>query len=369
MCLAFRRRWRLFVLAAAVLVVSTGARIVCSPVDLGTLGGDESVAAAMNAAEQVVGGAETAAGQWHAFLWQDDAMADLGTLGGDNSEAHDISQGINPFVVGTSEMPDPNDPNMIVERAFLWQDGVMTDLGTLGGDSSEAWAVSDTGKVVGSAQTAEDVWHAFLWEDGGMTDLGTLGGDGSCALGINNSGQVVGWSMAPGDPNEVMDPNDPNEPNDIDPPPVRRAFVWTAVGGMVDLGTLGGRSSCAYDVAEDGYAVGWSDTAAGNPSDPNELAERHVFLWHADEGMLDMGTLGGPIAEAWGIGPAGVVGHSLDANDIHGGFCWEGSGPLQSLGQPLQGDGPVFGCDIDGLSRMVGVAQKPDGRVRGFLRR
>ena len=67
------------------------------------------------------------------------------------------------------------------------------DLGTLGGIFSVAVAVNEQGQVVGTSQTAARESHAFLWENGVMTDLGTLGGGtDSFAQAINNSGQVAG---------------------------------------------------------------------------------------------------------------------------------------------------------------------------------
>ena len=70
----------------------------------------------------------------------------------------------------------------------------VTDLGTLGGGGSQAGAINNRGQVVGSAYTASGDYHAFLWEDGEMTDLGTLpGGSFSFAQAINNRGQVVGF--------------------------------------------------------------------------------------------------------------------------------------------------------------------------------
>jgi probable HAF family extracellular repeat protein len=73
----------------------------------------------------------------------------------------------------------------------------MTDLGTLGGNSSAAHGINAAGQVVGESVTADGSQHAFITGPNGvgMTDLGTLGGDYSYAYGINAAGQVVGTSF------------------------------------------------------------------------------------------------------------------------------------------------------------------------------
>jgi probable HAF family extracellular repeat protein len=70
----------------------------------------------------------------------------------------------------------------------------VTELGTLGGDYSQAFGINSRGQIVGSSYTASGEVHAFLWEKGEMTDLGTLGGDHSQATAINSRGQVVGYA-------------------------------------------------------------------------------------------------------------------------------------------------------------------------------
>jgi probable HAF family extracellular repeat protein len=173
--------------------------------DLGTFGGPTSRAVAVNNRGQVIGWADTTAkyeGGYaqgapiqHAFLWQTGKMIDLGTLGGEHSEALAVNGRVQ--VVGGSATAKPGG------HGFLWQNGKMTDLGTLGGwQGSEPNAINESGQVVGRAATTAKntigwlIWHAFLWQNGKMTDLGTLGGANSEAVAINERGQIVGWAQA-----------------------------------------------------------------------------------------------------------------------------------------------------------------------------
>ena len=91
----------------------------------------------------------------------------LGTLGGTSSTAYAISPG--GAVVGSSLRKDGN------EHAFRWQNGVMRDLGTLGGCCSEAYGINKDGVIVGQSTTSSGARHAFVWKNGVMTDLDTAG--------------------------------------------------------------------------------------------------------------------------------------------------------------------------------------------------
>jgi probable HAF family extracellular repeat protein len=154
------------------------------PVDLGTLGGAKSSAVAINDLGEIVGVADNASTQSHAFLYKDGAMQDIGTLGGTTSNANGINN--KSEIVGRSTLANG------AIRGFLYKNGTMYDLGTLGGAATVAFAINDKSEIVGFSRVSSGQAHAFLYKDGAMYDLGTLGGTDSRAYGINNRGDIVG---------------------------------------------------------------------------------------------------------------------------------------------------------------------------------
>ena len=81
-------------------------------------------------------------------------------------------------------------------HAFLYSNGTMADLGTLGGNYSQGNAINLSGQVAGWANTKTGAHDAASWTGKTVVDLGALAplaGWESTASGINDAGQVVGW--------------------------------------------------------------------------------------------------------------------------------------------------------------------------------
>jgi probable HAF family extracellular repeat protein len=215
--------------------------------NLGTLpGGTRSYATGINDLGQIVGYSDTQCGfRSNAFVYSGGAMHDLGTLGGVLSQANGINNsgvvvgwawseaGIShafktklgenliaaptpprqmtalPILPGATNCyaTNANDFGHVVgycsvtggERAFWYRNGVITDLGTLGGTVTRATGINNTGQIVGYSTLSTGSTRAFRYSNGAMTNLGlppdTLE---SRATGINDQGQIIGGAIHPG---------------------------------------------------------------------------------------------------------------------------------------------------------------------------
>ncbi|MFI6781467.1 hypothetical protein [Micromonospora sp. NPDC050276] len=189
--------------------------------DLGTLGGENSVAIGVNDRRQVLGTSEPAGDMPHRFLWRNGVFTDLGReyfyeFTSDFNNAGDVVGGFNvppqdypcTCVGGRlrdgvltqigSEALGVNNRGQVVGsangRAFRWQNGTLTDLGTPAGSWSRATAINDRGVVLGfSSSSTTAQWRPFLWRDGVLTDLTTRGVRETDSIeDINIWGQLVG---------------------------------------------------------------------------------------------------------------------------------------------------------------------------------
>jgi probable HAF family extracellular repeat protein len=294
MAAAMFGRWGVAAVSIATLLIPAGGfaqSAVYTIRDLGTLGGNRSVALGINRAGHVVGSAETSDGRTHAFLYLKSALIDLGTFGGDESHAYRISDGdlivgrastthgeFRPFVTSASGQPFDlseldtrlkgifstavaiNSAGYLVghrqthehhmaarRRVFVYRDFQVVDFGTFGGEDGHIAAINDAGQMVGTFSTEPHADYAdhrgFLLDETGLSDLGSLGGRMTTPTDINDSRQVVGYAQVRSGESH--------------------AFLYQA-GRLTDLGTLpGGTQSYAYAINNLGQAVGASDSSAG----------------------------------------------------------------------------------------------------------
>ena len=240
----------------------------------------------------------------------------FGTLGGNNSEARAISAD-GSVVVGVANDANGN------PHAFRWTAATgIQDLGTLGGDWSEATDVSADGSViVGWSYDNNSIYRAFKWTAvTGMIDLGA--GDFSKAYGVSADGLIVIIDIYPG------------------------AYRWTQAGGLQDLGTLGGSSSSASDISDNGsYITGTSYNNAGDP---------YAFRWFEGTGIEQIGTY-----YSFGMGISGdgntITGFETGSAGVYRAFRWTEISGFEynvagdfSQGNAISGDGGIIVGDNGG---------------------
>ena len=302
-------------------VVATGSTVY-DVTDLGTLGGASSVAFAVSANGQVAG-------------WATDAL--------DNTEAV-IFGGAVRFSLGDGQATGINDSGQVsgamssggTTHGVVWSGGSVLDFGA----NTSAAAINDAGQVAGSTN------HAFLYQNGIETDLGTLaGGSWTLAEGLSGNGDVAGYGDTTGG---------------------IRGFVWAPGAGLRELETLGGSSSYGMAVDDSGQAAGSAAVTAGY---------LHATEW-INGTPSDLGTLGGNNSYAYGINDSGiVVGYSWTGGNLatHGFIVVSGvmidlnsllspddSGWLITAAYGINDQGQIVGEALyDGISHAVLLNDPP----------
>jgi len=170
-------------------------------------------------------------------------IRDIGSLPGfPSARAMDINERGDVVGASTSEV---DDRGRQTDRVFLWRSGRMQDITAVTWPAHvKVAAINDAGQVLETLSTHSGEEHAFEWENGVSTDLGTLGGAQTHGTAINAHGEIVGWSETDSRRS------------------IFHAFSWGG-GKMHDLGTLGGKLSSATAINASGQVVGWSYTANG----------------------------------------------------------------------------------------------------------
>jgi probable HAF family extracellular repeat protein len=251
--------------------------------DLGTLGGTRSYPTEINDRGQVVGWADTPDGALHAFFWDKGSMQDLGPVAVSHwnlnryTAAHVNNRG---QVIGNRPGGGP----------FLWQDGVTQEL-----PLAAANGINNQGQVVGSVLSDSAGvlrTRAALWEDGVVTELGTLGGSGSSGTAISNSGWVAGVSGSGPLPNATYCRYGGTYP-----------FRWKT-GGMENLGNAW-PTECRYKVIS---VTDQGQVVAQVPGEDDTHFWDHG-VWHSVQWAMRWGGVNnhGVITGSVGFGGSGFV--------------------------------------------------------------
>ena len=332
--------------------------------DLGALpGNNSSYAFASNDAGVIVGVSEngiidplTGFPEVEGVIWKDGKIIDVGTLGGNGSFTGNVNRRGQVVGAALNNIPDsfagglaipPLFPVATQMRAFLWENGRMHDLGTLGGPGSQAQYVNARGQIAGqsytnsvvNASTGFPTEDPFLWQDGRMIDLGTLGGTKGYTNWLTEGGQVVGTSNLAGDT-------------------THHAFLWS-LGKLTDLGTLGGNNSEAWFANDEGEVVGRADISTSSTN------HHHAFVWK-NGAMTDLGTVAGqPQSMAEGINSKGQVVGDSNGN----GWLWENDSivDLNTLVLPGSAVHIAGAAAINDRGEIVAAGLPPDGSEHVIL--
>lgn len=265
-------------------------------------------------------------------------IVDLGTLG-TFGPLTSRGQAVNNYgqVVGNSGTGSTKNDGI---RGFLWSNGTMHNLGVVpSGGQTIAYGINDSGQVTGSSVVAGQQ-HAFLYQNGVMTDLGTHGGVLSVGRDINNAGAIAfnryisgnspvafrydgafnSVDRLPGNNSSVtfrINSNGYTAGASIDKFLTNEAVLWDPSGKVTNLG-IGGGQSTAYSLNDAGDVVGRYVFSNGNGD-----SVARAFLWHKSTGTYQtLPLLPGDMNNyAYGISGLGqVVGISDRPNASNNGF-------------------------------------------------
>jgi probable HAF family extracellular repeat protein len=326
--------------------------------NLGTLGGKfGSSAHSINDRGWVAGVANlTGDTVEHAALWRDGMVTDLGTLGGFNSNVDFPLKNNASLIAGFAQTSttdplgetfctfvcspgapcqgsDPQSGTLQSCRGFVWRNGRMNALGTLGGNNSAALGANNRGLVVGTAENNRQDpacippqvldYEAVVWREGAIHELPMVAGDAiGAAVGVNDNNHVVGGTGMCG--------NGPGIGGIY-----VHAVLWQN-NSVTDLGNLGGAvNNAAYAINNWGQIVGASDL----PGD----STGHAFLWQ-NEAMTDLGTLAGDFSSAaFGINNKGqAVGLSCKSDfSVCRAFLWQ-TGAMTDLNALIPAGSSLF---------------------------
>jgi probable HAF family extracellular repeat protein len=350
-------------------------------VDLGAVGPNGQPFAITNNGR--VAGATQAGDIIRAWIRYNGRVVDLSQPGlkGQNSQAFGVNAWGQAVGEAQTEIPDPQGEDFCGFAAlgmassgttclpFVWQNGVMKPLPTLGGNNGQANQINSQSKAAGMAEndTPDSTcpsggpqkleFKPVVWQNGDVRELPTYPGDpDGNAHAINDFGHAAGGSGVCSAFNPIWQIN-------LQP---LHALLWDG-SDTIDLGSLGGTGHgdgiTAIDLNNHDQVIGSSDLEGD--------ATFHAFLWTHETGMQDLGTVQGDVdSAALGINDLGqIVGVSIDASFNPRAFL-RYRDSLIDLNTLVPADSPLYlgsACSINAAGQIIGFAFDNNGNVHAYL--
>ncbi len=308
-------------------------------------------------------------------------ITELPTFGGEYdvvvSDINNVGQ-----IVGYSHF---SENNVFLSRAFIWNgSGPLRDLGTLGGTSSEAIAINDSGQIVGRSHAVDGQEHAFCTAPNSVInaatdDLGTLvGSDSSSAYSINSNGVIVGGSLVYYDNTS-------------------HSVIWQRNGPITTFGEFNCGSE-AYSINDNGQVVGGAsydgfDSEYAFVYNSNGAAQQIPVTGYSKVVARANNSMGEIVGSATN-GDGWVTGFYYEGNEVRyfndcipcdindqgqmvgtlgrasQAFIWLGSGDLLDLNgmiDPASNWWLESAVAINDLGQIVGTGRNANGQPRAFL--
>jgi probable HAF family extracellular repeat protein len=268
-------------------------------------------------------------------------------------------QGWTENMDGTVNPPENSTSTTVARgRAVISIYGLNIDLGTLGKADANSWinwgGINDRGEAAGDSETAEPDPNGedicgfgthltcvpFLWRDGHMSALPTLGGNNGQGSAINNRGEVVGFA----EDGAV----DSTCPSGITNNRVALPALWergNAVALPLVTDDVDGE---AFGINDQGEAVGYSG---------NCTAATHAVMWK-DRNVVVLQDLGGTGSNfAYAVNSRGQIAGQVGVGDglpFYAAVWKDGARGAATAIQLLPGDYSAFATGINDRGQVVG---------------
>ncbi|MBI5215643.1 MAG: T9SS type A sorting domain-containing protein [Ignavibacteriae bacterium] len=227
-----------------------------------------------------------------------------------------------------------------ITRANVWNNGVVTSLGSLGGLESEVMGISEDGQIViGYSRNNDGLERGCIWSNGTMVEIDSTREGLSKATGISSDGSIIiGW---------MLDDNGKT-----------LAYRYSN-GSYSELGSSGGEQSMAVSISMDGTVI---------IGDYIKIdGKTNAFRWTSTGGAVLLDSSVNVNSRAVGISMDGtvIIGDYLKIDGKTHAFRWTSTGGTVRLDSSVNDNSRAVSISMDGTV-IIGDYLKIDGKTHAF---